>query len=110
MEGEQQAMEGGTKHDKGKPQITLVPRAAIEGAAQALMFGAGKYGRDNYKKGFEQTRLLDAAMRHLIAYTDGEDLDPESGLSHLDHALASVSMLKECIRLGTAKDDRFKKQ
>lgn len=97
----------GTKHDINKIPMTLTPRALTEGVAKVMAFGASKYGRDNYKQGFKYTRILDAALRHITAYADGEDKDPESGLSHLEHAAASIGMLLECQRLGTAEDDRY---
>lgn len=99
----------GKKNDEGKPPLTLFPRTALEQAAEVFAFGANKYGKYNYKQGFEYTRLLDAALRHVNAYADGEDLDPESGKSHLAHALCSIAMLLECQKIGTAKDDRYKR-
>lgn len=102
--------EGGKKYDSGKPRISLIPREAIEGAAAALSFGALKYSADNFKNGLEYRRLVDAAMRHIVAWTDGENLDPESGLSHLDHALASLSMLKFMEQNRPEMDDRYKKE
>jgi hypothetical protein len=103
-------MNGGIKHDNGKPRISLIPREALEGAAKALTFGANKYNAHNFKKGIEYSRLVDAVMRHLIAWIDGEDNDLESGLSHLDHALASLSMLKYMEVNKTEMDDRYKKE
>jgi hypothetical protein len=103
-------MSGGIKHDNGKPRISLIPREALEGAAKALTFGANKYNAHNFKKGIEYSRLVDAVMRHLIAWVDGEDNDLESGLSHLDHALASLSMLKYMEVNKTEMDDRYKKE
>lgn len=108
MEAKQEA--GGTKHDDGKVSLSLVPRAALEAEARVYGFGAKKYGRDNYKKGFKYTRLIDAALRHIAAALDGEDNDPESGESHLAHARCCIGMLMEITRLGTVTDDRFKKE
>ena len=103
-------MQGGKKYDNGKPRISLIPREAIEGAAMALTYGAKKYEEDhNYKKGLLFSRLVDASMRHIIAWADGENLDPESGLSHLDHALASLAMLKFMEQNRPEMDDRYKK-
>jgi hypothetical protein len=96
----------GIKHDKGKPRISLVPREAIEGAARALGFGADKYGAHNFKGGLAYTRLLDATMRHILAYTSGEDNDPESGLNHIDHAIATLAMLEYMIYNKKEMDDR----
>lgn len=98
----------GIKHDTGKPPITLLDRDFIEGAAQVMRFGAEKYGRHNWCCGISHTRLADAAMRHLIAWASGEDLDPESGLPHIDHASASLNMLRGNQRLHPGLDDRFK--
>lgn len=97
----------GTKHDTGKPDPTLIPREAIIGAASALTFGASKYGRNNFKAGIEYTALAAAAMRHLIAWLDRENLDPESGLSHLDHCLASLCMLKFMEQRRPEMDNRY---
>lgn len=97
----------GTKHDNGKPDPTLVPREAVMGAAAALTFGANKYGRDNFKAGIEYTALAAAAMRHLTAWLDRENFDPESGLSHLDHCLASLSMLKFMEQRRPEMDNRY---
>ncbi len=102
--------EGGTKHDNGKPQLSLIPYSALEQEAKVMGFGAKKYSRHNYKKGFDYSRLIDAALRHVSQFNDGEDTDPESGESHLAHARCCLGMLIECIRLGTAKDDRYKRE
>lgn len=83
----------GKKNDQGKPSISLVPAESIELTAAALSFGAAKYGRWNYREGIAHSRMLDAAFRHLLAGMRGESLDPESGLPHIAHALASLSML-----------------
>lgn len=83
----------GIKHDSGKPDLSIVPLALEEACARAFTFGAGKYGRNNYKNGLQYTRLLAAAFRHLKAWNEISTGDPESGLSHLDHAIASLAML-----------------
>lgn len=102
--------EGGTKHDNGKPDLSLIPPAGLMEAARVLNFGADKYGRYNFMGGFKRTRLIAACFRHLYAYTWGEDKDPESGLSHLGHALCCLLMLCQIIEAGTDEDDRFKNE
>lgn len=89
----QKKTETATKHDDGKPPISMIPRVAIEQEAQVLLFGAKKYGRDNWKKGMAPHRLYDAALRHILAYADGETTDPESGLPHLAHARCNLGFL-----------------
>ena len=97
----------GTKNDKGKPSITLIPREAIWGCAQALTYGADKYGRHNFREGIEYSRLADACMRHLTAYMDGEAIDKESGNNHLYHAMASLAMLTWMDHNKPEMDDRW---
>lgn len=84
---------GVLKFDTGKAPMHFIPREAAELMADALGYGAKKYASYNYMKGFNYTRLIDATMRHLYAYAAGEDTDPESGLNHLGHALATLAML-----------------
>ena len=36
-----------------------------------------------------------ALLRHLFAWWGGEDRDPESGFSHLDHSAAMLAFLIE---------------
>jgi hypothetical protein len=99
----------GLKYDNGKPRLSLIPKEALWGMAQALTYGAQKYAADNYKLGIEYRRLADATLRHLTAWLDGEELDPESGLSHLDHAMASMAMLKYMATNVPEMDDRYVK-
>lgn len=83
----------GKKFDQGKPRLSLIPKEAIWAAARGFTYGEKKYGTHNFREGIKYSRLSDATMRHLTAWLEGEELDPESGNSHLDHALASLSML-----------------
>lgn len=101
-------MSRGTKNDKGKVRISLIPKEAIWGMANGLTYGANKYGDYNFMSGIEYTRLADACMRHLTAFLDGEDIDVESGNPHLDHAMASLAMLKFMTTRRIEMDDRYK--
>lgn len=80
----------GLKHDSGKPQLSLVSRELKEAVARVREFGAKKYSRNNWQKGFKVTRSLDAAYRHIDSFNSGETNDPESGLCHLWHAVCSL--------------------
>jgi hypothetical protein len=97
---------GGKKNDAGKPPLSLLPIEALEEIAQVLSYGATKYGKNNYKAGFNRSRLLDATLRHVYADASKQDLDPESNLMHLAHAAASLIMLIQNIKTGVSKDDR----
>ena len=85
-------MSGGTKHDQGKQPISFIPSEYIEGTAAVFGFGAKKYAAHNYRQGIAHSRLVDAALRHLLAILRGEQLDPESGLPHIYHASCSLAM------------------
>lgn len=100
---------GGAKFDNGKIDLTLVPLIAIESEARALMFGEQKYGRYNYTKGFDSSRLTAAALRHIYAYINNDNVDWESGLHHLGHARACLAMHIHCEQLGTLHDNRFRR-
>lgn len=99
----------GTKLDSGKPRISLIPGEALLELTIAMTYGAKKYGEDNYKNGLSFRRLIDAAFRHLIAISDGEDVDLESGNKHVGHALASLAMLTYMMQNKPDLDDRSKK-
>lgn len=101
--------EVGYRNDAGKPKVTLVPRSFIYGTAEALAFGAEKYTRDNWLKGMAWSRVTDAALRHILAFNDGEDFDPESGLLHLKHAASNLAFLIEYFEKGLGEDDRLQR-
>lgn len=96
----------GAKFDNGKPPLGLIPRQALEAEAQVMAFGANKYGRDNWRGGMDWTRLSDAALRHITAFVDGEDVDPETGLPHLAHARCCLAFLLAYSKLELGRDDR----
>jgi hypothetical protein len=100
---------GAVKADTGKAPISLVPRSAIVAEAEVLGFGARKYAAHNWRKGMKWSRLGDAALRHLLAWIDGEDVDPETGLSHLAHLRCCAGFLIEYQRLGLGEDDRYQR-
>ena len=81
----------GRKFDSGKPQYGLLPPNALKAIVEILTFGAEKYEPNNWKRVPDaQRRYFDAAMRHLWAWKDGEQNDPESGKNHLAHAGACI--------------------
>ena len=81
---------GGTKHDQAKPRMDLLDNYALTQLALVLGFGTKKYTDDNWRSGIASRRLLAATMRHVLAYMDGQDLDEESGYSHLAHAMCNL--------------------
>ncbi len=83
------------KFDGGKARFELIPPFALEAAAQVFTFGADKYGDRNWEQGLDYSRLKGALDRHMNAIWKGIDLDDESGLPHVGHALCCLLMLGE---------------
>ena len=69
-----------------KPRLELLPSAALEQIAEVLTYGAAKYEANNWCRGARGGRYFAALLRHVFAWWRGEDLDPETGMSHLAHA------------------------
>jgi hypothetical protein len=95
------------KDNKNKPRLSLFPMRAFQLAGKVFTFGASKYAPYNWAKGLPHSELMDATLRHLTDYWAGEDNDPESGHSHLAHALCCVAMLLESKARGIGTDDRW---
>lgn len=100
-------MSEGLKYDTGKVPLELLPPEALIEIAKVLAFGAEKYGRHNWRKGMAWSRLAGAILRHLFAWMQGEDKDPESGLSHLAHAGCDILFLMSYEINGIGEDDRY---
>ena len=97
------------KNDKRKPDLSLIPKIALEKEAEAFMVGESKYGRYNFYNGMEVTRLISAAQRHLLAYLEGEENCPVDGQHHLASVRACCAMILKQSELGTLIDNRYKK-
>lgn len=97
------------KHDGDKSAVELIPFVALERIGEVLAYGASKYARNNWRvgNGLAWSRLLGAALRHLYAWGRGENIDPESGHSHLSHAAACVLFLLAYENEGGGTDDRW---
>lgn len=109
-EQDQPPSNGGTKYDQEKIRLELLSTPALLEIAKVLTFGAKKYSDNNWRKGFLWTRLIGAALRHVLSFMGGEDKDPETGFSHIAHAACCLMFLleHEIKKLGT--DDRYKKE
>lgn len=93
-----------------KPSPQFIPPVAILEEAVVMALGAAKYGAFNWNdKPVDAGTYYSAAMRHLMSWYTGEEIDPESGASHLAHARACLGILIDSQRSGTLIDDRPKK-
>lgn len=97
---------GGVKYDDGKPRFDLIAPEFEEGVAKVLAYGAKKYRDRNWEKGMRWGRCVAALRRHLAAWQQGEDIDPESALHHLDHAACCLMFLRAYVARQMGEDDR----
>jgi len=98
----------GDRFNEGKPELSYVMqfRHAVEGMSRVAAFGAFKYSRYNWKKGLDHMEIVDSLLRHLYAYTDGQDEDPETGQLHVDHLSWNALALAEMVRINPEGDSR----
>lgn len=100
---------GGQKGVKPE-RHSLLPRPGLEAIARVFGFGATKYADHNWRKRYEWSKSYDALQRHITAFWDGEDNDPESGLPHLGHAGFHLLVLLTWLAedgTGSEFDDRY---
>lgn len=98
----------GARYNDGKPDFSMIPLDALEDCARVFGYGAQKYSRNNWMKGMQWSAPLACLLRHMAAWQRGEDLDPESGLPHLGHAMCNLVMLSTFARTYPEGDDRAK--
>lgn len=89
-------LQAGRKFDGGKLEYGLLPPLALEETVKVLTFGAQKYERDNWQRVPDsKRRYFDALQRHVWAWKMGEQIDQESGIHHLAHAMCCLMFLYE---------------
>jgi hypothetical protein len=90
-----------------KAPMSTVPAPVLLEVGLAMLEGSLKYGRHNYRAvGVRASVYYDATMRHLMAWWEGEDTDPDSGISHLTKAIASLVVLRDAMVRSEMSDDR----
>jgi len=91
----------------GKVPFSVIPGPVLGQLGLAMLEGARKYGRHNWRDADARASVYyDAALRHLLAWYEGQDIDPDSGLSHITKAIASLTVLLDAMTQGTWVDDR----
>jgi hypothetical protein len=97
---------GGQKGSKLAQFGSLDPDALLK-VAEVAGFGATKYERLNYMKGFAWSLAYDAMMRHMHEFWAGREIDEESGLPHSAHASWQALCLLSFSLHGLGTDDRI---
>lgn len=90
-----------------KPTITNVSMPVLFEVGLGLGEGAAKYGRHNFRVVPVRASIYyDATFRHLAAWWEGEDIDPDSGVHHVSKAIASLMVLRDAMINDSWHDDR----
>ena len=99
-----------TGGEKGrKPaRFELIPSDALFCVAEVYGKGAEKYADRNWEKGIDFSLMFGAMQRHMWAWWMGENLDPETRLSHLGHAAFHVLGMLHLQHTHPECDDRPK--
>lgn len=99
------------KHfSEGKVGLDQIPAEALLELGRVYQMGAMKYGRDNWRAGTDWHEFYGSALRHLMKWWLGENLDEESGLNHLAHVMWNIVTLYYYQQRQLGKDDRDLKQ
>lgn len=90
-----------------KPPIHLIPPVALIEEAVVFDLGSKKYGPYNWRLTNVSAEVyIAAALRHILSWQDGENIDPESGATHLAHARACLAIIIDAKSQGRLMDDR----
>lgn len=100
------------KDDNHKVDLSLLPPTALYQVARVMQYGAQKYSRDNWRSDKTVTwcRTYSSIQRHIMAWLEGEDKDPETGESHVAHAAAQCLILLVNELEQPHMDDRYKEK
>ena len=90
-----------------KPPMSTVSAAVMLEVGAGMLEGACKYGRHNYREaGVRSSVYYDAAMRHMMSWWEGEDIDADSGINHISKAIACLTVLRDAQMNDMVNDDR----
>jgi hypothetical protein len=107
-ESEKNEKPRGNKNDQGKPPIAMISSEALRQAAMASAGRDATIDKWNYKLGIEITRTVSGAMRHILDFMDGIDVDPKSKATSLGSAIFNLAMAIDTLKNHPELDDRFK--
>ncbi len=90
-----------------KVPLDEIPPVALLHEACAFLDGDIKYGYRNWREKDVRARIyVAAALRHLQAWAEGEEVAPDSGVHHLGHVRACMGILLDAQENGNLIDDR----
>jgi len=90
-----------------KAGMSCVPPRVLAEIGLGMMEGGIKYTPYNWREaGIRYSVYYDAAMRHLMAWFEGENAYLDSGLSHVTKAICSLIVLRDGMLSDNTTDDR----
>lgn len=102
----------GLRYNSGKAPLEMIPLHLLEGAARVFhdvtTREVNPYPKWNWLKENDWSVPYACMMRHLSKWQMGEDNDPETGRSHLHHAMCNLLMLTHYAEQYPNRDDRPK--
>lgn len=96
---------GGEKGSKLE-RFDLIPTGPLTALARHYGLGSRKYEDRNWERGYDWSLSFAAMQRHAWAFWGGEDLDPETGDSHLAAVAWHAFALMEWATTHPELDDR----
>lgn len=91
---------------KKVPMGQVLP-VAMAHESCAMLDGDLKYGFRNWRQKPVVARIyIDAALRHIQQWAEGEETADDSGVHHLGHARACLGILLDAQETGNLIDDR----
>ena len=96
----------GKRYNSGKIRYDLIPTPLLESTARVFEYGASKYDEWNWLAGMKYSTIIGCMKRHLAKIEIGEDIDEESGYSHVGHIICNALMLKHYMKTYPEGDDR----
>lgn len=94
------------RYDGGKSRVDLIPPEFIEALGRHYGVGALKYAERNWEKGMSWSRCYASALRHMLAFWRGEEIDEETGSPHVIAAAWNMAALHWYAAHGAGTDDR----
>ena len=80
-----------------KPPLHCIPMPVLFEVGMGMYEGGWKYREANWRViGVRASIYFDAAMRHLTAWWDGEDIDPASKIHHISKVMSCLAVLRDC--------------
>lgn len=98
------------RHNQDKVQLREIDPAFILGLGEVLTASRERYEEANWMKETKFSTPYESAMRHLMKFWAGDDLDEDTKKSHLLHAATNLMFLHYHLTSGVGIDDRHFKR